>query len=223
MQNRLKISLFILLGFALFFSSCKSKKICAAYNSYFVFNEANIAPMFSPFGSDSLPLEKQANRFNNFGAISKNGERDDKQLLKYKFKEFKEGEIRPVDSTMLANGDDSTGAIINIKELFPEKVNTDQEAYEHYMRELNADFGKKKKAVSNGKKPSEVEEFDSTTYWNNPPDPQTKEEKKQWKKDKKAYKKGKKARSKARKKEAALKEEEESEEDEEDFDFDLDE
>lgn len=220
MQYRLKISLFIFISTLAILPSCQKKKICAAYNSYFVFKEENIAPMFVPFGSDSMPPEKDANKFDNFGAIRKNGTRNDKLLLKYKFKDFKEGEIKPVDSTMLANGD-SLGSIISIKDLFPEKVNTDQEAYNHYMKELNKNFGEqKKKTTSNSNKPSEVEEFDSTVYYNNPPEMLTKEEKAQWKKDKKAYKKRKKAKEKARK-EGAAKKEEEGEEEE--FDFDLEE
>ena len=219
MQYRLKISIFTFFLIFIGLSSCKNKKICAAYNSYFVFDESLIAPMFAPFGADTTPGEKVLNRFNQIGLIKKNGARDDKALLTYKHKDFKEGVLK-VDTAMVE--DDSTGAIISVKELFPEKVNTDQEAYEHYMRQLNENFGKKAKPKQAGNTPSEVEEFDSLIYYNNPPEGLTKEEQKRWKKDKKAYKKRKKARDKARKAEAARKEEEESDE-EEDFDFDFEE
>lgn len=220
MQHRLKISIFFSFFILASMFSCKSKKICAAYNSYFVYDETNIAPFFAPFGSDSLPPEKKANRFNPNGILNQSNKRQDKNLLKYKFEDFKAGEINPLDTNLMMAEDDSMGAIINIKELFPEKINTDQEAYEHYMKKLNADFGKKKSA--NKGTSDEIQEFDSTAYYNNPPDMLTKEEQKQWKKDKKAYKKRKKAKDKARRKEEALKEEEEGE-DEEDFDFDFDE
>lgn len=178
--------------------SCKSKKICAAYNSYFVYEDANIAPFFAPFGSDSLPGIKKENRFNHNGILTQSSDRNDKSLLKYKFKDFKDAEISPLDTSLMAEGD-SAGVVIHINEIFPEKVNTDQEAYEHYMRKLNADFGKKKGQNNKGKT-DEIQEFDSTAYFNNPPDIQTKEEKKQWKKDKKAYKKRKKARKKLKNK-----------------------
>lgn len=222
MQQQLKISIFIIIAFSASFFSCKNKKICAAYNSYFVFNETNIAPFFAPFGSDSTPGEKKANLFNTFGLINKNGKRDDSKLLVYKYSDFKKGELKLADSSVMANRQDSTGSIIKVEQLFPERANTDQAAYEHYMKQLAIKY---KTNSSNPKSEKrDKQEFDSLIYYNNPPENLTKEEKKQWKKDKKAYKKRKKEREK-RDKENARKEEEENlqNNDDDEFDFDFDE
>ena len=209
MQNSLKISIFVLCGIIVALTSCKEKKICAAYNSYFVYDEVNIGAYFTPFGKDSIPLSRDSKRFNNNGALTKSGKRNDQELIKYTAKEIKEAGKAPGDSAAMANHDDSLGSILNVKELFPEKINTDQEAYDHYVGELLKKYQKESKKTE--------EPADSMSYYNNPPPDQTKEEKKEWKRQKKAYKKRQKEKMR-QEQEDALKEEEEDE-----FDFDLDE
>lgn len=217
MQSRLKISIFTLVGLFIVLGSCKqNKKICAAYNSYFVYDEITIGKYFTPFGNDSIPGTKKLGRFNNNGALTQSGQRNDNSLLKYSQEEIKKAG-KGEDSTLLANSDDSTGAIISEKELMPERFNTDQAAYDHYVGELLKEYQKKKSPVETGPP-------DSTGYFNNPPPEQTKEEKKDWKKQKKAYKKRKKKQKKQAKIDAYNEENGiEEEEEDEDFDFDLDE
>lgn len=223
MRKKSKIALWVLCVLSVSMFSCKKKKICAAYNSSFVYDETNLATFFAPFGNDSTPGDVKIGRFNDQGLVTKPRRRNDKELLRYEPATFKEAAKNPIDS-LTANPNDSMGAIISVKELFPEKVNTDQEAYDHYVGDLLKQYQKdKEKPEAKANKGSQTP--DSTAYYNNPPEGMTKEEQKAWKEEKKAYKKRKKERERREKEEARQKEEEDAnkEEDieEEEFDFDL--
>lgn len=213
MRKKYKIALWVLCVLSVSMFSCKKKKICAAYNSSFVYDETNLAIFFTPFGNDSTPGEAIKGRFNSQGLVTKPRRRNDKELLRYEPKTFKDAAKNPIDS-LTANPNDSMGAIISVKELFPEKVNTDQEAYDHYVGDLLKQYQKDKEKPEANKGPQTP---DSTAYYNNPPEGMTKEEKKAWKAEKKAYKKRQKERKKREKEEDANKEEDTEEE----FDFDL--
>jgi len=208
MPRPIKISFSVLICSIILFTSCKEKKICAAYNSYFVYDASNNGIFFTSIGTDSIPGERSADRFGTTGLAKKNGSRNDGKLNNIKVEELKKGTILP-DTSLMAE-DDSTGAVISTKELFPERVNTDQEAYDHYVGELM------KKYQQNNPKPKNNSQPDSVETFSKPPN-MTPEEKAVWKKEKKERKAAEKE-AKKKAKEDALKEED----DEEDFDFDLD-
>ena len=206
MKRYIHISLILFLGSIIFFSSCKEEKICAAYNSYFVYDATNNGYYFTSFGGeDSIPGEKSTERFNSFGLLTKSGRRNDKSLNNIDIENLKQGTIMP-DTSLFGDEDDSTGSIISTKELFPERVNTDQEAYEHYVGELLKKYQRERKP------PAPIDTVNEFTK----PENMTPEEEKLWKQEKKERRrKEKEARKKA-------KEDEANKEDEDDFDFDLD-